>query len=66
LALQSLSSTSLQNALRRTNTMTSATAFASAGLQASLSQMHRERIAKQRALRIQHRTERIRHMHKLR
>lgn len=64
--VQSLSSTSLQNALRKTKSMTAATAFASAGLQASLSQMHRERIAKQRALRIQHRTERVRRLHHLR
>jgi hypothetical protein len=64
--VQSLASTSLQDALRRTRSMTSATAFASAGLQASLSHMHRERIAAQRALRIQHRTESIRRMHHLR
>ena len=64
--VQSLSATSLQSALRRTNSMTSAAALTSAGLQASLSQMHRERVAKQRALRIQHRTERIRRLHHLR
>lgn len=52
-AVQSLTAATLQSALRKTNSMSQAAAFASAGLQASVSHMQQRFMAQNRAARVQ-------------